>query len=94
MYRDSPITFSVIVPFRSDISGFFYFVPIRVNSWLFRPDPFIDCRISDLVIPRIKYGAGFAEAGIQMPSFTGEVIFAQIRKLALDIGPQFAYSAH
>ena len=30
-----------------------------------------------------------AKAGIQMPSFTGEVIFAQIRKLTLDFGPQF-----
>ena len=35
-----------------------------------------------------------AKAGIQMPSFTSEVIFAQIGKRALGIGAQFAYSAH
>jgi len=35
-----------------------------------------------------------AKAGIQIPYFTGEVISAQIRIFALDIGPQFAYSAH
>jgi hypothetical protein len=34
------------------------------------PILFIDCRISDLVIPRIKYGAGSAEAGIQVISIS------------------------
>jgi len=43
-------------------------------------------RHDDVVIP--------AKAGIQIPYLTGEEIFTQIPKLALDICPQFAYPAH
>jgi hypothetical protein len=38
------------------------------------------------VIPAEPVLSKVEGAGIQIPSFTGEVIFAQIRKRALDIG--------
>ena len=56
------------------------------------------CLSPALLAPRsLVEGASFIEgvegAGIQMPSFTGEVILAQIRKRALDIGPYVSFPA-
>jgi len=47
-----------------------------------------------IVIPAKLVLSKVEGAGIRIPYFTGEEIFAQILKLALDIGPQFEYSAH
>jgi hypothetical protein len=49
-----------------------------------------------IVLPPHCFGGGHSRegAGIQMPFFNGEEFFAEIRKIALDIGPQFEYSAY
>ena len=50
------------------------------------------CRVRltpPIVIPAKPVLSKVEGAGIQMPSFTGEVIFAQIRKLALDTRQPF-----